>query len=156
MAQVPTLGIDLAKTVMCACMALIPRGTCREAAAHPAESAAICRPTAALPHGHSSFGRCPLLGTRVSRPRADGETDVPAVRQTICPEPEKCSQRCRGYLRSGRRPRMRGVPVKSVAQQDVHALHRIRERQIKTRTALINQIRGLLAEYGSVIPQRTP
>jgi transposase len=52
------------------------------------------------------------------------------------------------------RPRMRGVPVKSVTQQDVQALHRIRERQIKARTALINQIRGLLAEYGIIIPQR--
>jgi transposase len=52
------------------------------------------------------------------------------------------------------RPRMRGVPVKSITQQDVQALHRIRERQIKARTALINQIRGLLAEYGLVIPQR--
>jgi transposase len=52
------------------------------------------------------------------------------------------------------RPRMRGVPLKSVTQQDVQALHRIRERQIKARTALINQIRGLLAEYGIVIPQR--
>ena len=52
------------------------------------------------------------------------------------------------------RPRMRGVPLKSVTQQDVQALHRIRERQIKARTALINQIRGLLAEYGLVIPQR--
>src|SRR5262249_62353455 len=52
------------------------------------------------------------------------------------------------------RPRMRGVPVKSVAQQDIQALHRIRERQIKARTALINQIRGLLIEYGIVIPQR--
>ena len=52
------------------------------------------------------------------------------------------------------RPRMRGVPMKSVTQQDVQALHRIRERQIKARTAFINQIRGLLAEYGIVIPQR--
>jgi transposase len=52
------------------------------------------------------------------------------------------------------RPRMRGVPMKSVTQQDVQVLHRIREQQIKARTALINQIRGLLAEYGIVIPQR--
>ena len=52
------------------------------------------------------------------------------------------------------RPRMRGVPVKSVPQQDMQALHRIRERQIKARTALLNHIRGLLAEYGLVIPQR--
>jgi len=43
------------------------------------------------------------------------------------------------------RPRMRGVPVKSVPQQDMQALHRLRERHIKARTALLNQIRGLLA-----------
>jgi transposase len=59
-----------------------------------------------------------------------------------------------GICEAVARPRMRGVPVKSVAQQDIQALHRIRERQIKARTALINQIRGLLMEYGIVIPQR--
>ena len=59
-----------------------------------------------------------------------------------------------GICEAVARPRMRGVPVKSVAQQDIQALHRIRERQIKARTALINQIRGLLMEYGMVIPQR--
>jgi transposase len=59
-----------------------------------------------------------------------------------------------GICEAVARPRMRGVPVKSVAQQDMQALHRIRERQIKARTALINQIRGLLTEYGIVIPQR--
>jgi transposase len=59
-----------------------------------------------------------------------------------------------GICEAVERPRMRGVPVKSIAQQDVQALHRSRERQIKARTALINQIRGLLAEYGMVIPQR--
>jgi transposase len=59
-----------------------------------------------------------------------------------------------GICEAGARPRMRGVPVKAVARQDVQAWHRIRERQIKARTALINQIHGLLAEYGMVIPQR--
>jgi len=59
-----------------------------------------------------------------------------------------------GICEAVERPRMRGVPVKSITQQDVQALHRIRERQIKARTALINQIRGLLMEYGIVIPQR--
>src|SRR5499426_4868454 len=58
-----------------------------------------------------------------------------------------------GICEAVARPRMRGVPVKSVAQQDIQALHRIRERQIKARTALINHIRGLLAEYGIVIAQ---
>src|SRR5215472_10528896 len=41
----------------------------------------------------------------------------------------------------------------SVAQQDRQALHRIRQRQIKARTALVNQSRGLLAEYGVVRPK---
>ena len=59
-----------------------------------------------------------------------------------------------GIYEAVERPRMRGVPVKSITQQDVQALHRIRERQITARTAFINQIRGLLTEYGIVIPQR--
>jgi transposase len=58
-----------------------------------------------------------------------------------------------GICEAVSRPHMRFVPIKSVEQQDIQALHRIRERQIKTRTALVNQIRGLLAEYGMVIPQ---
>ena len=49
------------------------------------------------------------------------------------------------------RPRMRFVEVKSVEQQDVQMMHRIRQNIIKARTAQLNQIRGLLAEYGIVI-----
>jgi transposase len=49
------------------------------------------------------------------------------------------------------RPSMRFVPVKSAAQQDVQALHRIRFQLIKWRTALANEIRGLLGEYGIVV-----
>lgn len=51
------------------------------------------------------------------------------------------------------RPTMRYVPIKSGEQQDLQALHRIRERLIGNRTALINQMRGLLSERGVVMPQ---
>jgi len=51
------------------------------------------------------------------------------------------------------RPHMRFVPAKSVEQQDVQSLHRVRSRLVSSRTALANQIRGLLAEYGIVLPQ---
>ncbi len=51
------------------------------------------------------------------------------------------------------RPPMRFVAIKSVEQQDMQALHRIRAPLVQDRTALVNQIRGLLAEYGVVIPQ---
>lgn len=43
------------------------------------------------------------------------------------------------------------VTVKTIAQQDMQALHRIRSMKMKQRTAIINQTRGLLAEYGIVI-----
>jgi transposase len=51
------------------------------------------------------------------------------------------------------RPSMRFVAVKTAAQQDVQAIHRVRQQLVKVRTALVNQARGLLAEYGIVIPQ---
>jgi transposase IS116/IS110/IS902 family protein len=50
-------------------------------------------------------------------------------------------------------PTMRFVPVKSVACQDLKALHRVRDRLVHNRTSLINHTRGLLAEYGVVLPQ---
>jgi transposase len=51
------------------------------------------------------------------------------------------------------RPNMRFVPIKTVAQQDIQSLHRYRQRVVQQRTALVNQIRGLLTEYGIVAPQ---
>lgn len=49
------------------------------------------------------------------------------------------------------RPNMRFVAVKSVEQQAVLTLHRARELLVRERTALVNQVRGLLAEYGVVL-----
>jgi transposase len=51
------------------------------------------------------------------------------------------------------RSNMRYVAIKSIEQQDIQSIHRIRARFVKERTALANQARGLLAEYGIVIPQ---
>ena len=51
------------------------------------------------------------------------------------------------------RPTMRFVPIKSSEQLAVLALHRARQGFVKARTAQANQIRGLLAEYGLIMPQ---
>lgn len=51
------------------------------------------------------------------------------------------------------RPQMRFVATRSEEQQDIQNLHRVRERLVCNRTALANEIRGLLLEYGVVIPQ---
>jgi transposase len=48
---------------------------------------------------------------------------------------------------------MRFVPIKSVEQQAILSVHRVRQGFVKARTAQANQIRGLLGEFGLVIPQ---
>lgn len=48
------------------------------------------------------------------------------------------------------RPNMRFVSAKNIEQQGIQSIHRVRERLIGNRTALVNQIRGLLAEHGII------
>lgn len=51
------------------------------------------------------------------------------------------------------RPTMRFVTVKSNEQLDLQALHRIRERLVRQRTSIINQIRAFLIEYGLAVKE---
>jgi transposase len=51
------------------------------------------------------------------------------------------------------RPNMRFVPIKTTEQQAILSVHRARQGLVKARTAQANQIRGLLSEFGIVIPQ---
>jgi len=51
------------------------------------------------------------------------------------------------------RPNMRFVPIKNTEQQAILSVHRGRYGLVKARTAQANQIRGLLSEFGIVIPQ---
>src|SRR5437660_9916437 len=53
-------------------------------------------------------------------------------------------------------PNMRFVTIKSVEQQALLCLHRVRQGLIEERTASINRVRGLLAEFGQVAPQSAP
>jgi transposase len=52
------------------------------------------------------------------------------------------------------RPNMRFVPIKSLEQQSQLSVHRVRQGFIEQRTATINRIRGLLSEFGVVLPLR--
>jgi len=52
------------------------------------------------------------------------------------------------------RPNMRFVKMKSVEQQDIQALHRVRAELMSQRIAKVNQIRGLVSEYGLVAPKQ--
>lgn len=54
---------------------------------------------------------------------------------------------------ASRVPQMREVTPKTIDQQSMQALHRLRDKAIGERTALSNQLRGLLAEFGIIFPQ---
>ncbi|MBS0364264.1 MAG: IS110 family transposase [Proteobacteria bacterium] len=59
----------------------------------------------------------------------------------------------RGIWMAVQQPGIKAVAIKSEAQQGVLALHRMREQLVKFRTAQINGLRGLVMEYGEVMPQ---
>jgi transposase len=52
------------------------------------------------------------------------------------------------------RPNMRFVPLKSEAEQARLCVHRVRQGFVEQRTAVINRLRGLLTEFGVVLPQK--
>jgi len=58
----------------------------------------------------------------------------------------------RGLLEAYRNEDIHSVPVKSVSQQALTALHRLRSTSLATRTARINTVHGLLREFGCTIP----
>lgn len=58
-----------------------------------------------------------------------------------------------GIAEAVTRPDMRFVPIKRIEQQDTLLSHRARELAVKQRTAQANQIRGLLAEFGVILPK---
>jgi transposase len=154
MAQVTTLGIDLAKNLMCVHgvdthgHVVVKKRLSRQKLLPFVAQLPPCLIGMEASGGAHYWAReltklghtVKLLSPQFVKPYVQSQKNDPNDAAGICEAVE--------------RPRMRGVPVKSVTQQDVQALHRIRERQIKARTALINQIRGLLVEYGIVIPQR--
>jgi Transposase len=86
-------------------------------------------------HGHT----VKLIAPQFVKPYVKSNKNDPADAEAIC--------------EAMTRPTMRFVPVKEIDQQDLQALHRARERVVKARTALVNEIRGLLGEYGIVLPQ---
>jgi transposase len=56
-------------------------------------------------------------------------------------------------VEAGLRPNMRFVPIKTLEQQDMKLIHTLRSLAVKQRTEMVNEIRGILAEYGITLPQ---
>ncbi len=83
--------------------------------------------------------RAKLMAPQFVKPYVKGNKHDAADAEAIC--------------EAVRRPNMRFVAVKTVEQQAILAVHRARQGFVRARTAQSNQIRGLLAEFGIVIPK---
>ena len=59
----------------------------------------------------------------------------------------------RAICEAAMRPAIHPVPVKSLGQQDLRTLQRVRQGVVRDRTRSINQLRGLLGEYGLLLPK---
>jgi len=56
-------------------------------------------------------------------------------------------------VEAGIRPNMRFVAINTIDQQDLQVIHRVRERLVRQKVSTMNQIRGLVLEYGIVFPK---
>jgi transposase len=111
---------------------------------------------APLPPLRMGMEACGSTHYRARRFRAHGH-DVrliaPQFVKAYVKPPKHGARDAEAICKAVTRPTMRFVPIKQVEHQDLQALHRVRERLIETRTALVNEIRGLLSECGIVLPQ---
>jgi transposase len=151
MEQLTTVGLDLAKDVIAACVldahgAVIERRVLRRAAFErwaeqlPASKVAMEACGSAHHWGRWFAARghtARLIAAEFVTPfRKGGKNDTADAEAVAI---------------AARQPTMRFVPIKTVDQQAILAWHSVREGWKEERTALLNRVRGLLAEYGVVI-----
>src|SRR5262249_18779690 len=106
------------------------------------------------PRGASHFGGVwlgALLGAHCAAARASGDVVAESVCAAVCPTAKTDRTDAEAMLEAARSGGIPPVAVKTVTQQDVLALHRMRAPWMMTRTARLNAMRGLLLEHGIAI-----
>lgn len=92
--------------------------------------------------------------SRVARRHGHQTKIIPAIAVAPFRQGHKTDQNdALAVAEAARRPNMKEAPIKTVEQQSMQAIQRSRELLIQNRTALSNHIRGLLMEFGLVIPR---
>jgi len=149
--QLTTVGLDLAKDVIVACVldahgAVVERRVLRRGAFERwAEQLPSCKVAMEACGSAHHWGRwfaarghtARLIAAEFVVPFRKGGKNDTADAEAIAI--------------AARQPTMRFVPIKTIDQQAVLAWHSVREGWKEERTALLNRVRGLLAEYGVVI-----
>jgi len=152
MEQITTVGIDLAKNVFSlhgvngAGKAVLRRTVRRDRLMETVASLSPCLIGMEACSGAHEWGR---------RFQAHGHTVRLMAPKFVAPyrkSDKNDGNDAEAVCEAVSRPSMRFVPVKSVEQQALLTLHRVRQGFVVERTALINRLRGLLSEFGAVLP----
>jgi transposase len=106
-----------------------------------------------LRYRNGSLWQCTLLGAQIQMMGHEVKLMNPYYVKPYIKANKNDANEAEKICEAVTRPSMRSVPIKSIKQQDIQCVHRIRSRLVQERTALVNQIRGLLAEYGIVMVQ---
>ena len=151
MDEITTVGIDLAKEVFAICVldaggAVVERKVLRRAA-FERWAATLPRCTVAMEACGSAHHWGRYFAARGHSARLIAAEFVGAFRQGG----KNDGNDALAIAIAARQPTMRFVPIKSAAQQAILSWHRARAGFMDERTALINRLRGLLAEFGIVI-----
>jgi transposase len=94
------------------------------------------------------------LGAHSQWPWSHGEADCPeAVKPFVKKGKKNDAADAAAICEAASRPDVKFVPVKTVAQQGILALHTARSLLVKQQTMLANAIRGLATEFGHVVPK---
>ena len=152
MPRTPTIAVDLAKSVFeVACSDRPGRVRARHRFTR-AQFARFVTTTAPATVVMEACGTAHYWGRQA---QAHGHRVVllpPHVVRPYVPRNKTDRSDATGLLEALRNEALRPVPVKSVAQQALTALHRLRSTWLATRTARLNTVRGLLREFGVAIP----
>ena len=103
--------------------------------------------------GMEACGRAHLWGREVQALGHEAKLMAPQFVKAYVKSNKNDRADAEAICEAVQRPRMRFVAIKSTERQAQQSIHRVRSRAVGNRTAHVNEIRGLLAEYGIEVPQ---
>ena len=149
--EVTTIGIDLAKNVFAVCGADSSGRVLMRRQLRRAQVLSFMRGLPRCVVGMEASGGAQYWARQLTALGHEVRVMSPALVMPYRKGNKTDRNDADAILEAVTRPSMRFVMVKSVAQQDLLALHRVRAQLVKSRTALCNQLRGLLRERGVVV-----
>ena len=146
-----TFGLDIAKNVMQVHWVDSDSGEIGGEADALASWADSSR-SAAGAGGDGGVRQRALLGSHAVRAGPRGAADAARQVRPFVRGNKNDAADAQAIWSAAQQPQMRWVPLKSEEQQAVLSLHRVRAQWVKVRTETVNGLRGLLYEFGVVLP----